>query len=173
MFRSNTGEKLVRALFAVASHVQPSVIFIDEIDSLLSRRKESENDAMRRLKTEFLVQIDGVGSDTSSCRVILMGATNRPQELDEAALRRFPKRVYVAMPDSDARYELLKKLLAKHEQESKGRGAGGVAVSITDKELRGLARDTDSYSGSDLTKLVRNHLTHSFFSERKTKSFSM
>ena len=70
------GEKMVRALFAVARVKQPSVIFVDEIDSMLSQRMEGENDAMRRIKTEFLVQFDGCGTDSND-RILMIGATNR------------------------------------------------------------------------------------------------
>jgi SpoVK/Ycf46/Vps4 family AAA+-type ATPase len=65
---------------------EPSVIFMDEIDSLLCARKEDEHESSRRMKTEFLVQLDGAGTDDGS-RITLLGATNRPQELDDAALR--------------------------------------------------------------------------------------
>lgn len=76
----------MRALFACARELQPSIIFIDEIDSILSARKDSEHDAIRRLKTEFLVQFDGVGTNSED-RILVMGATNLPAELDTAALR--------------------------------------------------------------------------------------
>ncbi|XP_060919765.1 spastin-like isoform X1 [Labrus mixtus] len=137
------GEKLVRALFSVARELQPAIIFIDEVDSLLCERREGEHDASRRLKTEFLVQFDGVqtGSDD---RVLVMGATNRPQELDEAVLRRFTKRVYVALPAVETRLTLLKNLLEKHGNP------------LTNRELSQLARMTEGYSGSDLTSLAKD-----------------
>jgi spastin len=81
------GEKLVRALFAVARELQPAIIFIDEVDSLLSERNSGEHEATRRLKTEFLVQFDGLPGNSETDKIVVMAATNRPQELDEAALR--------------------------------------------------------------------------------------
>uniref|UniRef100_A0A8C7U7J0 Fidgetin-like protein 1 n=1 Tax=Oncorhynchus mykiss TaxID=8022 RepID=A0A8C7U7J0_ONCMY len=137
------GEKLVRALFAVARELQPSIIFIDEIDSLLCERREGEHDASRRLKTEFLIEFDGVQSGGDE-RVLVMGATNRPQELDEAVLRRFAKRVYVALPTEETRLKLVKNLLEKH----------GNPLAL--KELSQLARMTEGYSGSDLTSLAKD-----------------
>ena len=68
----------VRALFALAREMQPSVIFLDEVDSILSRRRDGEHEAMRRLKTEFLLQFDGVGSEPGE-KLLVMAATNRPQ----------------------------------------------------------------------------------------------
>lgn len=139
---------MVRALFAVARELQPSIIFIDEIDSLLSERSQSEHEASRRLKTEFLIQFDGLPSGGSnngeSDKILVMAATNRPTDLDEAALRRFPKRVYVTLPDFDTRLTLLSSLLQKHNSPLK------------DDELKALARYTDGYSGSDLTALARD-----------------
>uniref|UniRef100_A0A8C1GYJ3 Spastin n=1 Tax=Cyprinus carpio TaxID=7962 RepID=A0A8C1GYJ3_CYPCA len=138
------GEKLVRALFAVARELQPSIIFIDEIDSLLCERREGEHDASRRLKTEFLIEFDGVQSGGDDDRVLVMGATNRPQELDEAVLRRFAKRIYVALPTEETRLKLLKNLLSKHRN------------TLSQKELSQLARMTEGYSGSDLTSLAKD-----------------
>lgn len=138
------GEKLVRALFAVARDLQPSIIFIDEVDSLLSERSNSEHEASRRLKTEFLVEFDGLPTNPDSDRVIVMAATNRPQELDEAALRRFPKRVYVSLPDKETRAQLLKRLLSKQ------------GSMFSDKDLGRLASLTEGYSASDLTALAKD-----------------
>lgn len=81
------GEKTVRALFAVAKYHQPSFIFIDEIDAILSSRSTEEHESTRRLKNEFLIQFGGA-LDSPDVRVTVMGATNRPQDLDEAARRR-------------------------------------------------------------------------------------
>ncbi|XP_077139267.1 spastin isoform X1 [Ranitomeya variabilis] len=137
------GEKLVRALFSVARELQPSIIFIDEVDSLLCERREGEHDASRRLKTEFLIEFDGVQSGGDD-RVLVMGATNRPQELDEAVLRRFTKRVYVSLPNEETRLLLLQNLLSKQGNP------------LTQKELTQLARLSEGYSGSDITALAKD-----------------
>lgn len=138
------GEKLVRALFAVAREMQPSIIFIDEVDSLLSERSSGEHEATRRLKTEFLVQFDGLPANSESDKIVVMAATNRPQELDEAALRRFPKRVYVTLPDLSTRELLLRKLLEKQ------------GSPLSDADMKRLAILTEGYSGSDLTALAKD-----------------
>jgi SpoVK/Ycf46/Vps4 family AAA+-type ATPase len=134
------GEKLVRTLFAVAAYYEPSVVFIDEIDSLLTQRKADENEASRRIKTEFLVQLDGTGTGGQG-RVLMIGATNRPQELDEAARRRFTKRLYIPLPDEQDRAVLLRVLLQKNNH------------GLTDADIQKLARDTAGYSGADLKAL--------------------
>lgn len=139
------GEKMVRALFAIARELQPSIIFIDEVDSLLSERSNNEHEASRRLKTEFLVEFDGLPSNPENEKVLVMAATNRPQELDEAALRRFTKRVYVTLPDADTRVKLLKKLLAKQG-----------SCTLSQQELKRLATVTEGYSASDLTALAKD-----------------
>ncbi|CAF2092591.1 unnamed protein product [Rotaria magnacalcarata] len=137
------GEKLVRALFAAARELQPSIIFIDEVDSLLSQRKESEHDAMRRLKTEFLIQFDGVQTNSDD-RILVLAATNRPFELDDAALRRFPRRIYIKLPDSRTRRHLLQHLLSKQEHR------------LTREDFDWIANETHNYSGSDLTALAKD-----------------
>lgn len=138
------GEKLVRALFAVARDMQPSIIFIDEVDSLLSERSSNEHEASRRLKTEFLVEFDGLPGNPEGDRIVVLAATNRPQELDEAALRRFTKRVYVALPDLETRELLLRRLLQKQ------------GSPLDTDALKRLAKLTEGYSGSDLTALAKD-----------------
>jgi len=96
-------EKAVLALFLEVPARRPAFIFIDEVDSILTSRSEGESESSRRLKTELLIQFDGVQSGADSGGVIVMGATNRPQELDEAARRRFTKRILIPLPDPAAR----------------------------------------------------------------------
>ncbi|KAH7692454.1 Microtubule-severing ATPase protein [Dioscorea alata] len=133
-------EKLVRTLFMVAISKQPSVIFIDEIDSIMSTRMANENDASRRLKSEFLVQFDGVTSNPNDL-VIVIGATNKPQEIDDAVLRRLVKRIYIPLPDHNVRRLLLKNQLK------------GQAFSLPGGDLELLVKETEGYSGSDLQAL--------------------
>ncbi|KEG10547.1 putative katanin-like protein, putative,serine peptidase, Clan SJ, family S16 [Trypanosoma grayi] len=163
------GEKLVRCLFAVATVKQPSVIFIDEIDSLLSMRGEGEMDSVRRVKTEFLVQLDGVATDRGD-RVLLIGATNRPEELDEAARRRMEKRLHIPLPDAAARVELVQRLLHTMELQqqqqcldrSEGRdeeavvkSGSGTVHALDAKDIAEIAAATEGYSGADLKQVCR------------------
>ena len=136
------GEKMVRALFAVARVSQPSVIFVDEIDSLLTQRTEGEVEATRRIKTEFLVQFDGCGTNSDD-RILMIGATNRPQEIDEAARRRFRKKLYIPLPEDAAREAIIRNLLLKQTH------------SLSDDEISDIVRRTDGYSGSDMDGLIR------------------
>ncbi|CAH2074666.1 unnamed protein product, partial [Iphiclides podalirius] len=134
------GEKMVRALFAVASCHQPAVIFIDEIDSLLTQRSDSEHEATRRIKTEFLVQFDGAATGEDD-RLLIVGATNRPQELDEAARRRLVKRLYIPLPDSQAREQIITNLLRNETNE------------LTQADIQRVAGLTEGYSGADMKSL--------------------
>eukprot|EP00917_Polyrhabdina_sp_WS-2016_P022398 GHVP01048614.1.p1 GENE.GHVP01048614.1~~GHVP01048614.1.p1 ORF type:complete len:548 (-),score=130.63 GHVP01048614.1:1686-3329(-) len=136
------GEKMVKALFAVAKKLQPSVVFVDEIDSLLTQRTDGEFEATRRIKTEFLVQLDGAGTDRDD-RILIVGATNRPHEIDEAARRRLIKRLYIPLPDLIARGKIIRKLIEK------------IKHSLNDDDMHKICESTDGYSGSDMDALCR------------------
>uniref|UniRef100_A0A9J2PLK8 microtubule-severing ATPase n=1 Tax=Ascaris lumbricoides TaxID=6252 RepID=A0A9J2PLK8_ASCLU len=137
-------EKIVKALFQIARNGQPSIIFIDEIDSILCERNDKETEVSRRMKTEFLIQMDGICSSKTD-RLLVIGATNRPEELDTAVLRRFPKRILVDVPDEKARANLVATLLKKHK----------TASDLTSYQLRELAAKTEGYSNSDIVALCR------------------
>ncbi|KAK3091009.1 hypothetical protein FSP39_016432 [Pinctada imbricata] len=135
-------EKMVRAMFAVARCYQPAVVFIDEIDSLLSQRTDGEHEASRRIKTEFLVQLDGAAT-VSDDRILVIGATNRPQEIDEAARRRFVKRLYIPLPEGSARRQIVVNLLSQQTYQ------------LTEAQLSAIEQRSDGYSGADVANLCR------------------
>ncbi|XP_077580806.1 vacuolar protein sorting-associated protein 4B isoform X1 [Stigmatopora nigra] len=137
-------EKLVKNLFALAREHRPSIIFIDEIDSLCGSRSENESEAARRIKTEFLVQMQGVGNDNEG--VLVLGATNIPWTLDSAIRRRFEKRIYIPLPEEHARSFMFKLHL------------GSTPNSLTDSDFVTLGKKTDGYSGADISIIVRDAL---------------
>ncbi|KAM7267183.1 hypothetical protein ACFE04_009349 [Oxalis oulophora] len=138
------GEKLVRALFGVASCRQPAVIFVDEVDSLLSQRKsDGEHESSRRLKTQFLIEMEGF--DSGNEQILLIGATNRPQELDEAARRRLTKRLYIPLPSSEARAWIIRNLLEKDG-----------LFNLSKEDIDAACKLTEGYSGSDMKNLVKD-----------------
>ncbi|XP_024402253.1 uncharacterized protein [Physcomitrium patens] len=133
-------EKYVKAVFTLASKISPSVIFIDEVDSMLGRRgKDTEHSAMRKLKNEFMASWDGLRTRERE-RVLVLAATNRPFDLDEAVIRRFPRRLMIDLPDADQRAKIMKVILAEED----------LAPDFCVEEL---AAATDGYSGSDLKSL--------------------
>ncbi|CAI5528142.1 unnamed protein product, partial [Closterium sp. Naga37s-1] len=133
-------EKYVKAVFTLASKIAPCVIFVDEVDSMLGRRGgDSEHSAMRKLKNEFMAAWDGLRSKQAE-RILVLGATNRPHDLDDAVIRRFPRRLFVDLPDCANRAKILKVILKDEDVEP------GFS---TDE----LAAATDGYSGSDLKNL--------------------
>ena len=93
-------------MFEKAREERPSIIFIDEVDSLVSSRSDREDDATKRVKTEFLVQMQGVGNDSDG--ILVLGATNIPWALDSAIRRRFEKRIYIGLPEAPARASMFK-----------------------------------------------------------------
>lgn len=137
-------ERLVKQLFSMARENKPSIIFIDEVDALTGQRGEGESEASRRIKTELLVQMNGVGTDTDG--VLVLGATNIPWQLDSAIRRRFEKRIYIPLPDLAARTKLFEI------------SVGETPCSLNKEDYRTLGQMTDGYSGSDIAVAVKDAL---------------
>jgi len=133
-------EKHIRDLFRNAAGTKPCIIFIDEIDSICSNRSDNEQEASRRLKNEFLLRMNEV---LDSDGVLVLGATNRPFDLDPAVRRRFEKRVYIPLPDKTAR----EKLFTIH--------IGKEPVKLNPSSISKFAQLTEGYSGSDIATIVR------------------
>ncbi|KAK7863439.1 hypothetical protein R5R35_002502 [Gryllus longicercus] len=137
-------EKLVKNLFELARQHKPSIIFIDEVDSLCSARSENESESARRIKTEFLVQMQGVGNDNDG--ILVLGATNIPWVLDAAIRRRFEKRIYIPLPEEHARLLMFKLHI------------GNTPHTLTEEDYKTLAKKTEGYSGADISIVVRDAL---------------
>nr|MDO8082530.1 ATP-binding protein [Candidatus Freyarchaeota archaeon] len=137
-------EKLVKELFNAARAKQPAIVFIDEVDSVATRREGDEVGGERRLKTQLMQEMDGVTS-SSKDRLIVLGATNVPWELDPALRRRFEKRIYINMPEEEARDEIFK----IHTR--------GVELQ-KDVDFKELAKLTEGYVGSDIAMICREAL---------------
>lgn len=153
--------RLVKQLFEMARENKPAIIFIDEIDSLAGTRNESESEGSRRIKTEFLVQMNGVGHDDTG--VLVLGATNIPWQLDNAIKRRynlfiyvclltayfshrFEKRIYIPLPGPEARRQMFQLHV------------GNTPCQLGPQDYRALADKTEGYSGSDISIVVRDAL---------------
>jgi katanin p60 ATPase-containing subunit A1 len=166
-------EKMVRILFEMARYYSPSTIFFDEIDSLAgSRGAANEHEASRRVKTELMVQMDGVSDDADAENtagggegngsnagdedqstdapagpgrktVIVLAATNTPWDLDEALRRRLEKRIYIPLPDTEGRKELFRINMRTVELDS-------------DVNLDELAEKSAGYSGADVANVCRD-----------------
>ncbi|KAL1851961.1 Vacuolar protein sorting-associated protein 4 [Diaporthe australafricana] len=137
-------ERLVKQLFNMARENKPSIIFIDEVDALCGPRGEGESEASRRIKTEMLVQMDGVGKDSTG--VLVLGATNIPWQLDAAIRRRFQRRVHISLPDIAARTTMFKIAV------------GDTKTSLKTEDYRELAKLSEGYSGSDIAVAVQDAL---------------
>jgi len=152
-------ERLVRNLFEMAreSPGSKAIIFIDEVDSLCGSRSEGESDSARRIKTEFLVQMDGVGKEEGE--VLVLGATNVPWELDAAIRRRFEKRVYIPLPEPEARSVMVKLHL------------GDTPSCLTEEDFEELGAICEGASGSDIKVLVKEALMQPLRTCQKAKQF--
>ena len=128
----------------MARENKPSIIFMDEIDALCGPRGEGESEASRRIKTELLVQMEGVGRDSTG--VLILGATNIPWQLDAAIRRRFQRRVHISLPDLPARMKMFEIAV------------GNTPCELKQIDYRKLAEMSAGYSGSDITIAVQDAL---------------
>ena len=150
-------EKLVKGIFDIARKNKPAIIFFDEIDSVMSARSENENDATRRLKTQFLIEMQGVGKDDEG--ILVLGATNIPWALDPAVRRRFQKKIYINLPEENARRLMFKLNLGQTDND------------ITEQEFDTLAKLTDGYSGSDIATLTQDAIYEPLRKVQRAKFF--
>ncbi|KAH9319248.1 hypothetical protein KI387_021017, partial [Taxus chinensis] len=134
-------QKLVNAVFTLAHKLQPAIIFIDEVDSFLGQRRSTEQEASVQMKTEFMALWDGFTTDQNA-RVMVLAATNRLEELDEAILRRFSRKFEVGMPKCTERAKILKVILNGENVEE-------------DIDYDHIAKLCEGYSGSDLMQLCK------------------
>ncbi|PIA48827.1 hypothetical protein AQUCO_01300030v1 [Aquilegia coerulea] len=142
-------QKLVAAVFSLAYKLQPAIIFIDEVDSFLGQRRSTDHEALANMKTEFMALWDGFTTDQNA-RVMVLAATNRPGELDEAILRRLPQAFEIGIPDHSERIKILKVILKEEKVED----------NIDFDHISSLC---EGYTGSDLLELCKKA---AFFSLR-------
>ncbi|KAM3717032.1 Mitochondrial sorting [Dirofilaria immitis] len=135
-------QKLADAVFSVAQKFQPTIIFIDEIDSFLRDRNTQDHEATAMMKAQFMCLWDGFASSDDA--IVVLGATNRPSDVDSAILRRMPARFYVPLPSLESRADILKVLLRDQPV-------------ISDISFERIAEYATELSGSDLKEVCRNN----------------
>ncbi|PWW74387.1 AAA-domain-containing protein [Tuber magnatum] len=139
--------KLVSAVFTLARKLQPTIVFIDEIDAVLRSRSSSDHEASTMVKAEFMTHWDGLLSSSpatgNTSQILILGATNRIQDIDEAILRRMPKKFPINLPSASQRQRILL-LILKDTKLSPNFNMGE------------LVRKTAGMSGSDLTEACRD-----------------
>ncbi|CAG2176869.1 unnamed protein product, partial [Oppiella nova] len=135
-------QKLATAVFTLAQKLQPCIIFIDEIDTFLRSRGNNEHEATAMIKAQFMILWDGLKSNKNNSGIIVIGATNRPQDVDLAIIRRMPMRFEVPSPNENQRLAILKKLIKDED----------IDKSV---DLQYVAKNTDTFSASDLKELCR------------------
>lgn len=139
--------KMVHAVFSLARKLQPTIVFIDEIDAVLGQRRSDEHEASGMVKAEFMTHWDGLTSSNiygEPQRILILGATNRIQDIDEAILRRMPKKLPISLPTAQQRIRILDLVLKD------------TIVDKDDFDLKYLAQVTDGMSGSDIKEACRD-----------------
>jgi ATPase family AAA domain-containing protein 1 len=145
-------DKLVSAVFSLARKIAPTIVFIDEVDTLMRKRENDQNGAVTSMQGILLTEWDGLKvGNTTSAPVVVLGATNRPHDLDRAILRRMPVQVKTPMPNLQGRLDILNKLL-RHSGVYNEEQEGGLDGDV---DLQEIALRTEDYSGSDLREVVR------------------
>lgn len=152
-------EKNVRQLFELARASKPSIVFIDEVDSLCGARGDGESEAARRIKTEFLSQMDGVGKDDGTGQMLILGATNTPWDLDTGIRRRFEKRIYIHLPEIETRSRMLELAL------------GDTPHEVTKEDFYEIAKKTDNFSGADISILTRDAIMEPLRRCKRARTF--
>jgi len=138
--------KLVNAVFSLARKLEPAIVFIDEIDAVLGTRRSGEHEASGMVKAEFMTHWDGLASANSAGRpqrIMVLGATNRIQDIDEAILRRMPKKFPVSLPTTSQRLKILKIILRDTKLDSQH------------FDMEYLARVMAGMSGSEMKEACR------------------
>ncbi|EDQ92212.1 uncharacterized protein MONBRDRAFT_17763 [Monosiga brevicollis MX1] len=138
--------KLVEAVFSLARKLAPTIIFIDEIDSFLNSRSSMDHESSAVIKAQFMTLWDGFVQDPTA-QVVVVGATNRPTDVDRAILRRLSRTCHIGHPDERQRHQILQVILRDELQHR-------------DLDLRRLGAETGGYSGNDLRELCRLAATH-------------
>lgn len=139
--------KLVAAVFSLARKLQPTIVFIDEIDAVLGTRRSGEHEANSMVKAEFMTHWDGLKSANSRGepqRILVMGATNRFNDIDAAILRRMPKKFLVPLPSEPQRYRILSLVLKD------------TLVDRANFNADSLVRMMAGFSGSDIKEACRD-----------------
>lgn len=138
-------EKLIKSVFNVAKKYAPTVIFIDEIDSVFGKRGGLfETEMGRKQKSEFLTQMNGIMSQSQK-PIMLVGTTNKPFDLDDAFLRRFQKKMYIGLPSKKERIEILKHYLQSVKND----------IFEDENNIELIMEKTEGYSSSDLANLCK------------------
>lgn len=139
-------EKNVKKIFEFARNKKPCILFVDEIDAFCSERNNNDSDSTRRIKTEFLTQLDGIISYIQNEGILFLGCTNHPWDLDKAMLRRFSRKIYIPLPDENARKQFFEIILEKEKH------------TLNNEDIDEIIKKTDGYSGSDLHQVIQQSL---------------